>query len=72
MSLEKNKGGIVSQFEYEKVVGSVIFLLNYTTHDIAYVVSRLSTYTYNLDQNYWIALRRLLRALEGTIDYCAF
>lgn len=45
MSLKKNKGESVSQSEYAKIIGSVMFLMNYTRPDIAYAVSRLSRYT---------------------------
>ena len=37
----------VSQREYVKVICCLMFLMNCTRLDIAYVVSRLSTYTHN-------------------------
>ena len=49
-SKHKNKGDNVSQPEYTKIVRSVMFLMNYTRLDIAYVVSRLSRYTHNSDR----------------------
>ena len=45
--LNKNKESSVSQTEYAKIIVSVMFLMNYTRPDIAYVVSRLSRYTHN-------------------------
>ncbi|KAA0026033.1 ty1-copia retrotransposon protein [Cucumis melo var. makuwa] len=68
--LKKNKGDSVSQPEYAKIIGSVMYLMNYTRPDIAYAVSRLSRYTHNPNRYHWDALRRLLRYLKGTIDYC--
>ncbi|KAL4037745.1 hypothetical protein IC575_001345 [Cucumis melo] len=68
--LKKNKGDSVSQPEYAKIIGSVMYLMNYTRPDIAYVVSRLSRYTHNPNRYHWDALRHLLRYLKGTIDYC--
>ncbi|KAL0546135.1 hypothetical protein IC582_016041 [Cucumis melo] len=47
-----------------------MYLINYTRRDIAYVVSRLSRYTHNLDRYHWDALHYLLRYLKGTINYC--
>ncbi|KAL0553831.1 hypothetical protein IC582_007735 [Cucumis melo] len=47
-----------------------MYLMNYTIPDITYAVSRLSTYTHNLNRYHWDALRHLLRYLKGTIDYC--
>ncbi|KAL2245991.1 UNVERIFIED_CONTAM: Retrovirus-related Pol polyprotein from transposon TNT 1-94 [Sesamum indicum] len=66
--LKKNKSDSVSQAEYAKIIGSVMFLMNYTRPDIAYTVSRLSRYTHNPNNEYWNALRRLLRYLKGTIN----
>jgi len=45
--LKKNRGPSVSQIEYAKIIGSVIFLMNSTRPDITYAVSRLSRYTHN-------------------------
>ncbi|XP_074284107.1 uncharacterized protein LOC141608664 [Silene latifolia] len=41
ISLCKNLGDSVSQEEYAKIIGSVMFLMNCTRPDIAYAVSRL-------------------------------
>jgi len=68
--LKKNKGSSVLQNEYAKVIGSVMFLMNFTRPNIAYVVSRLSRYTHNPSQEHWNALLRLLKYLRGTIDWC--
>jgi len=68
--LKKNNGSSISQVEYAKVIGSVMFLMNCTRPDIAYAVSRLSRYTHNPGNEHWTALRRLLRYLKGTMDWC--
>ncbi|KAL0553398.1 hypothetical protein IC582_007293 [Cucumis melo] len=68
--LKKNKGDNVSQPEYAKIIGSVMYLMNYTRPDIAYAINRLSRYTHNLDRYHWDALHHVLRYLKGTIDYC--
>ncbi|TYK06658.1 ty1-copia retrotransposon protein [Cucumis melo var. makuwa] len=68
--LKKNKGDSVSQPKYAKIIGSVMYLINYTRPDIAYAVSRLSRYTHNPDRYHWDALRHLLRYLKGMIDFC--
>uniref|UniRef100_A0A1U7XD95 Uncharacterized protein LOC104232850 n=1 Tax=Nicotiana sylvestris TaxID=4096 RepID=A0A1U7XD95_NICSY len=67
--LRKNKEFSVSQTEYAKIIGRVMFLMNYTRSDIAYAVSRLSRYTHNLSSEHWNALYRLLRYLRGTISW---
>lgn len=68
--LKKNRGPSVSQIEYAKIIGSVMFLMNSTRPDIAYAVSRLSRYTHNPAKEHWDALHRLLRYLRGTMDWC--
>ena len=68
MSLKKNNGHSVSQVEYAKIIGSVMFLMNYTRPDIAYAVSRLSRYTHNANDKHWNALYRLLSYLKGTAN----
>jgi len=42
MNLKRNNGDSVSQAEYAKIIGSVMYLMNYTRPDIAYALSRLS------------------------------
>ena len=60
----------MSQNEYAKIIGNVMFLMNFTHPDIAYAVSRLSRYTHNPSREHWNALLRLLKYLRGTIDWC--
>ena len=67
--LKKNKGESVSQPDYAKIIGSVMYLMNHTRPGIAYVVSRLSRYTHNPNRYHWDASRHLLRYLKGTINY---
>ena len=43
--LKKNNGSSVSQTEYAKIIGSVMFLMNCTRPDIAYVVGLLCRFT---------------------------
>ena len=68
--LKKNRGPSVSQVEYAKIMGSLMFLMNYTHPDIAYAVSRLSRYTHNPAKEHWDAVYCLLRYLRGTMDWC--
>ena len=60
----------MSQPEYAKIIGSVMYLMNYTRLDITYVVSKLNRYIHNPDRYLWDTLRHLLRYLKGTKNYC--
>ena len=67
--LVKNTGNGVSQGEYAQVIGSLMFLMNCARPDIAYAVSRLSRYTHNQSNQHWIALKRVLKYLRGTMEW---
>ena len=45
--LLKNKGASVSQVEYSRIIGSLMYLTSCTRPDIAYTVSKLSRFTSN-------------------------
>ena len=47
LHLSKNKGETVSQVEYSRVIGSLMYLMSCTRLDIAYSISKLSSYTSN-------------------------
>ena len=68
--LRRNKGPSVSQTEYAKIIGSVMFLMHFTHPDITYAVSRLSRYTHNPSQEHWDALLHLLKYIRGISDWC--
>ena len=59
----------MSQIEYAKIIGCVMFLMNSTHPDITYAVNRLSRYPHNPAKEHWDALHYLLRYLRGTIDW---
>ncbi|CAM8917314.1 unnamed protein product [Rhodiola kirilowii] len=67
--LSKNKGESISQLEYSKVIGSLMYLMNCTRPDIAYTVSRLARYTSNPGTIHWNAIVRILKYLRATRNY---
>ena len=69
LHLFKNKGEGMSQLEYSRIIGSLMYLMSCTRPDIAYAVSRLSRYTSNPGDNHWKAIVRVLRYLRYTRDY---
>ncbi|XP_075074780.1 uncharacterized protein LOC142162334 [Nicotiana tabacum] len=61
--LKRNKESSISQTEYAKIIGSVIFLMNYTRPDIAYDVSRLKVFC---DAN-WVTDNNKVRSTSGYV-----
>ena len=47
LHLTKNKGQGISQLEYSRIIGNLMYIMNCTRPDIAYFVSKLSRYTSN-------------------------
>ncbi|CAL8092418.1 unnamed protein product [Prunus armeniaca] len=66
LNLVKNIGHGVSQLEYARIIGSLMYLTNCTRPDIAYSVNRLSRYTSNPGKDHWKAIVRILRYLRYT------
>ena len=67
--LSKNRGEGISQVEYARIIGSLIYLTNCTRPDLAYIVSKLSRYTSNPAIDHWKAIVRVLRFLRYTRNY---
>ncbi|WJZ85230.1 hypothetical protein VitviT2T_004776 [Vitis vinifera] len=69
LHLSNNKGESVSQVEYSRVIGSLMYLMSCTRPDIAYAVSKLSRYTSNPGAKHWQGIIRVLKYLRFTRDY---
>ena len=61
---------VMQTVPYLNVLGSVAYLAIATRPDVAYPVSVLSRFSKNPGTTHWEALKRLLRYLKGTLDYC--
>ena len=59
----------MGQFEYAKIIGSLMHLMNFSRPGITYVVCRLSKYIHNPNNDHWNALARLMKYLRGTVNY---
>jgi len=53
---------------YREFIGSLMFLSIATRPDISHIVSLLSQFNENPSKEHWIAAKRILRYLKGTID----
>ena len=69
VKLVKNSGKTVSQLEYSRIIGSLMYAMTSTRPDIALAVGKLSRFTSNPGAQHWFAVRRVLRYLKGTLDY---
>nr|GEZ06943.1 zinc finger, CCHC-type [Tanacetum cinerariifolium] len=67
--LMPNNGQAVSQLEYSRVIGCLMYAMTCTRPDIAFSVGKLSKYTTNLGTQHWQAIQRVLKYLKKTIDY---
>ncbi|GKE51974.1 hypothetical protein Tco_1487130 [Tanacetum coccineum] len=67
--LMPNNGQVVSQLEYSRVIGYLMYVMTCTMSDIAFVVGKLSRYTSNSGTQHWQAIQRAMKYLKKTIDY---
>nr|KAJ0226697.1 hypothetical protein LSAT_V11C100011720 [Lactuca sativa] len=69
LKLLPNKGSPVSQLEYSRAIGCLMYAMISTRPDIAYVVGRLSRYTSNPSSHRWQAVSRVFKYLKVTMNY---
>nr|GEW31295.1 zinc finger, CCHC-type [Tanacetum cinerariifolium] len=67
--LMPNRGLAVSQLEYSRVIGCLMYAMICTRPDIAFAVGKLSRYTSNPRTQHWQAIHRVLKYLKKTMDY---
>ncbi|GKB36487.1 hypothetical protein Tco_0881429 [Tanacetum coccineum] len=67
--LMPNNGHAVSQLEYSRMIGCLMYTMTCTRPDIAFVVGKLSRYTSNPGTQHWQAIQRVLKYLKKTMDY---
>ncbi|GJV10897.1 zinc finger, CCHC-type containing protein [Tanacetum coccineum] len=67
--LMPNNSQAVSQLEYSRVIGCLVYAMTCTRPDIAFVVGKLSRYTSNPGTRHWQAIQRVLKYLKKIMDY---
>ena len=67
--LMPNTDKAVSQLEYSRVIGCLMYAMTCTRPDIAFAVGKLSRYISNPDTQHWQAIQRVLKYLKKTMDY---
>lgn len=70
--LTTRSGSILSDpREYRQIVGSLQYL-SLTRPDILYAVNRLSQFMHQPTTDHWLAVKRLLRYLSGTLSHMIY
>ena len=62
----------MSKAPYSTAIQSMMYAMMCTRLDICYVVGLASRFKFNLGIKHWMAMKRILRYLKGTIDYVLF
>ncbi|XP_073280643.1 uncharacterized protein [Primulina huaijiensis] len=65
--LAKNRGEPVSQLEYSRIIGSLMYITNCTRSGIACAVNKLSRFTSNPSDAHWKALTRDSKSTSGYV-----
>ena len=61
MKFSKHTEQPISQLEYPKVIGSLMYVMICTRLDIAFSIGKLSRFTSNPNPYHWMAISRVLR-----------
>nr|KAJ0214839.1 hypothetical protein LSAT_V11C300117190 [Lactuca sativa] len=69
LKLLPNKGSLVSQLEYSRAIGCLMYAMISTRHDIAYAMGRLSRYSSNPSSHHWQVVSRVFKYLKETMNY---
>ncbi|XP_073292427.1 uncharacterized protein [Primulina huaijiensis] len=67
VNLTKNRGEPVSQLEYSRIIGSLMYITNCTRPDIACAVNKLSRFTSNPSDAHWKELTRDSKSTSGYV-----
>ncbi|GJW24657.1 reverse transcriptase domain-containing protein [Tanacetum coccineum] len=67
--LMPNNDQAVSQLEYSRVIGCLMYAMTCTRPDITFVMGKLSRYTSNPRTQHWQAIQRVLQYLKKIMDY---
>lgn len=60
---------LMKRLPYQSLIGSLLYLSTSTRPDIAYATSVLSQFNNCYDETHWIAGKRILRYLKGTLNH---
>jgi hypothetical protein len=67
--LFKNRSKGINQLEYSQIIRCLMYIITYIRPNIAYLVSKLSTFTSNSNMNHRKVIKRALKYLRYTLNY---
>ncbi|GBP49025.1 Copia protein [Eumeta japonica] len=59
---------ILNNIPYQEIIGCLLYLSQGTRPDITYVENSLSTYNNQPTNEHWVAVKRVMRYLKGTMN----
>lgn len=65
----KDDDALVDTELYQSAVGNLLYLSTKTRPDIAYAVGNVARFSSKPSKMHWIAVKRIMRYLNGTLDY---
>jgi len=69
---EKDEELLGPEGPYLSVIGSLMYLSNYTRPDITFVVNLLARYSSSPTRRHWNGVKQILRYLKGTMNIGLF
>ena len=69
---EENEELLGSEVPYHSAIGALMYLVNYTQSDIAFLVNLLARYSSAPPKRHWNGIKQILRYLRGTSDIGLF
>ena len=70
MKLVKNdESESVDKELYQSAVGSLLYLSQWTRPDLSYAVGNVAKFCENPSKNHWVAVKRIMRYLKGTVNH---
>jgi Reverse transcriptase (RNA-dependent DNA polymerase) len=59
---------VTGKFPYQEAVGSLLYIAQCTRPDISFAVNDVSRFNKQHSETHWIAVKRIMRYLKGTMD----
>lgn len=66
---DDTKQGKLKDIPYQEAVGSLLFAAQISRPDIQFAVGAVSRFNHNFGKAHWVAVKRIMRYLKGTIDF---